>query len=76
MKPLININHPYAPGSVYWEDTRDADCPIQEAYLLFTGAEVCGLNSLISQDFKIDGFKSVQSLHWHPPRAFKQLNIS
>ena len=48
--------HLYAPGSVYWEDTQDADCPIQEAYLLFTGAEVCGLNSLVSQDFKFARF--------------------
>lgn len=48
--------HVYAPGSVYWEDTQDADCPIQETYLFFTGAEACGLNSFITPDFKFARF--------------------
>ncbi|MEI6423430.1 MAG: AraC family transcriptional regulator [Lentisphaerota bacterium] len=48
--------HLYAPGSVYWEDTQDADFPIQETYLYFTGAEVCSLNSIIAPDFRFARF--------------------
>jgi AraC-like DNA-binding protein len=48
--------HIYAPGCVYWEDTQEAECPLQETYLYFSGAEVCGLNSFTSQDFKFARF--------------------
>ncbi len=48
--------HLYAPGSVYWEDTLAADCPIQETYLCFTGAEACGLSQFISPKFKFARF--------------------
>ncbi|MFA6293212.1 MAG: hypothetical protein WC637_15610, partial [Victivallales bacterium] len=54
--------HLYAPGSVYWEDTRDADCPIQETYLYFTGAEVCGLSSLVSQEFRFASFRDPENI--------------
>jgi len=48
--------HIYAPGSIYWEDTHDADFPIQETYCYFTGAEVCGLSSFISLEYKFARF--------------------
>jgi AraC-like DNA-binding protein len=48
--------HLYAPGSVYWEDTQEAECPLQETYLYFSGAEVCGLNPFIAPDFKFARF--------------------
>lgn len=48
--------HLYAPGSIYWENTHDADYPIQETYLYFAGAETCNLDSLISQEFKFARF--------------------
>ncbi|MFA6569254.1 MAG: AraC family transcriptional regulator [Victivallales bacterium] len=54
--------HLYAPGCVYWEDTQDADYPIQETYLFFRGAEVCGLNSFISPDFKFARFHDPDSI--------------
>ena len=54
--------HLYAPGSVYWEDTRDADCPIQETYLYFTGAEICGLSSLVSPEFKFARFRDPENI--------------
>ncbi|MFZ2654980.1 MAG: AraC family transcriptional regulator [Victivallales bacterium] len=49
--------HLYAPGSIYWEDVHDADYPIQETYLFFTGSEICGLSNLISQDFNFARFE-------------------
>jgi AraC-like DNA-binding protein len=54
--------HLYAQGSVYWEDTQDADFPIQETYLYFTGAEVCGLDSLVSSDFKFARFRDPDNI--------------
>jgi AraC-like DNA-binding protein len=54
--------HIYAPGCVYWEDTRDADCPIQETYLYFTGAESCGLDSFASSKFKFARFKDPDNM--------------
>ncbi len=48
--------HLYAPGSLYWEDTHDADFPIQETYCYFTGADIFGLSSLVSQDYKFARF--------------------
>ncbi len=48
--------HLYAPGSIYWEDTRDAVFPIQETYLILDGMENCGLDSLIDPKLKFARF--------------------
>ena len=54
--------HLYAPGCAYWEDTQDADCPIQETYLYFSGAEICGLSSLVAQEFKFARFHDPENI--------------
>ncbi len=54
--------HIYAPGSIYWEDTRDADCPIQETFLYFTGAENFGLSQFVSSKFKFARFNDPDNI--------------
>ena len=54
--------HIYAPGCVYWEDTQEADCPIQETYLFFSGAEICGLDSFMAPDFKFARFRDPDNI--------------
>jgi AraC-like DNA-binding protein len=54
--------HIYAPGSVYWEDTREADCPIQETFLFLAGAEICGLDAFIDPDFKFARFRDPENI--------------
>jgi AraC-like DNA-binding protein len=40
-----NSIHVYSPGCRYREDTRDADFPLQENYIIFTGGNNCGLDT-------------------------------
>lgn len=54
--------HLYAPGCIYWEDPREADFPIQETYLYFTGAESCGLKTLVPSKFKFARFMDPDNL--------------
>lgn len=42
--------HIYAPGCVYWEDTRKADLPIQETYIFFNSAQFCPLEKIIDSE--------------------------
>jgi len=51
-----NTVHIYMPGSVYWEDTRGVDFPIQETFLYFSGAETCGIDKLLCPDLKFARF--------------------
>ena len=48
--------HIYAPGTVYWEDTREAMLPIQETYLIFTDGDACGLDKLTNNEFHFARF--------------------
>jgi len=45
-----NSVHIYAPGCHYREDTREADLPLEENYLLFTGGEICGFKNLVDRN--------------------------
>lgn len=54
--------HLYAPGSIYWEDTRSADIPIQDTYFFFTGAEKCGLANLVSPKLKFARFEDPENI--------------
>ncbi len=51
-----NTIHVYAPGAVYWEDTRATTFPIQETYLVFTGGEFCGLERFTDNEFRFARF--------------------
>lgn len=51
-----NSIHVFAPGCVRREDSRGADFPVQEIYFFYTGAEVCGIDKLISPEFRFARF--------------------
>ena len=51
-KRQANSVHIYAPGCYYREDTRKADLPLEENYLLFTDGEKCGFKHLIDPDLQ------------------------
>ncbi len=54
--------HLYAPGCDYWEDSHEADLPVQETYWLFTGGDVAGLDRFVDKSKRFARFSDPENL--------------
>ncbi len=54
--------HLYAPGCDYWEDSKEADLPVQETYWLFAGGDVAGLDRFVDNAERFARFSDPENL--------------
>lgn len=54
--------HLYAPGCDYWEDSHEADLPVQETYWLFSGGEGAGLERFVNNPERFARFSDPENL--------------
>lgn len=54
--------HLYAPGCDYWEDSHEANLPVQETYWIFAGGEMAGLGRFVENPERFARFLDPENL--------------